>query len=128
MDEIPPEPPGHSEHGPSPLSVRVEVGAGWVLVAPSGEVDVLTAADLAAGLRRAVAAEVAALDGAPGEVIVDLGEVSFLDARGLTVLASGAKQADAEGKRLVVTHPSTMVLKLLRITGLDAVVPVLDGG
>jgi anti-sigma B factor antagonist len=85
---------------------------GHVAVALSGEIDIATAPEV-----REVLAE-AAGQAATG-VIVDLGEVTFLDAHGLGVLAgaSGRARHLPGGLRLVAVP--ARVLRLLTLTGLD---------
>jgi anti-sigma B factor antagonist len=85
---------------------------GHVVVALSGEIDVVTAPET-----RDLLAE-AAGEAVTG-ITVDLGGVTFLDAAGLGVLA-GASEAVRhlpDGFRLVAVP--ARVLRLLRLTGLD---------
>lgn len=88
-----------------------------VIVEVSGEVDVYTAPDLRQNLRDATTES-------GRRVVVDMTNVKFLDSTGLGVLV-GAMGRIREGDgdmRLVVT--SDHILKVLRITGLDALIPV----
>ena len=106
--------------------MRPEVTAipgGRVAVALSGEIDIVTVPAvrdvLAGAVRQAVTG-----------VIVDLGEVTFLDAAGLGVLAGAAGRARhlPGGLRLVAVP--ARVLRLLTLTGLDrhlAAFPVPPG-
>lgn len=90
-----------------------------VVLGVAGEVDLYTAPRLAAALNAALAANEPA-----GEVVVDLGRVSFCDARGLAVLAGAHRQALRADKRLVLARPSRMLRRLLAITGLAQVLCV----
>jgi len=85
---------------------------GHVVVALSGEIDIATAP-----AARDLLAE-ATSEGVTG-ITVDLGQVTFMDAAGLGVLASASKAARhlPEGLRLAAVPPR--VLRLLRLTGLD---------
>lgn len=92
------------------------VPGGHVVVALSGEIDIVTAP-----AARNLLAE-AASEAVTG-IIVDLGGVTFLDAAGLGVLAgaSGAVRHLPDGFRLVAVP--ARVLRLLRLTGLDRHLP-----
>jgi len=83
-----------------------------MVVALSGEIDIAAAPAV-----REVLAE--AVGQAAAGVIVDLGEVTFLDAAGLGVLAgaSGRARHLPGGLRLVAVP--ARVLRLLALTGLD---------
>lgn len=87
------------------------------VVAVTGEVDVYTAPTLRQHLRDATGEGVK-------RVVVDMTEVKFLDSTGLGVLvgAMGRIRESDGDMRLVVT--SDHILKVLRITGLDALIPV----
>jgi anti-anti-sigma factor len=69
------------------LAVQVRHQPGYSIITAAGEVDILTAPRL----RR----RLAALAGAGRPVITDLGQVSFIDAAGLRVLATAARQPPA---------------------------------
>lgn len=87
---------------------------GFVVV--SGEVDIHTASDLHGSLYRAV--DVAA-EAAHAVVNVDLSAVSFIDARGLTALASAGTYAREREVRLLYIAVPPGITRLLRITGLN---------
>jgi anti-sigma B factor antagonist len=101
------------------LSVNTRTDEGVSVVEVAGEVDVYTAPTLRQHLREA--------SGGPApRVVVDMTEVKFLDSTGLGVLVGAmGRVKEADGTlRLVVS--SDHILKVLRITGLDALIPV-DG-
>jgi len=83
-----------------------------VEVALSGEIDIVTAPEVCDALAGA------ASEAATG-IVVDLGDVTFMDAAGLGALAGGAYRARhlPGGFRLVAVPPR--VLRLLKVTGLD---------
>ena len=90
---------------------------GVAVVEVSGEVDVYTAPTLRQHLRDATTA-------GTKRIVVDMTNVKFLDSTGLGVLvgAMGRVRETDGDMRLVVT--SDHILKVLRITGLDALIPV----
>jgi anti-anti-sigma factor len=66
----------------------------------------------------------ATLDGLRAEghrtVVVDLAELRFLSAVGLTVLAEAQHELRAVGGALVLARPTPIARRMLQITGLDA--------
>ena len=79
-----------------------------VLVKVCGEVDLLTAPALS---------EV--LSATNSEVVVDLAQVTFMDAQGLGVLVEACTRAEGHGDRLVVVNASPMARRLFEVTGLE---------
>lgn len=84
---------------------------GLVLITVSGEIDIATVTQFRALLLDAVAM------GIP-RVTVDMAGVSFMDARGLTVLATAAQRLRLSGSRLAVRSVPPHVYRLFEITGL----------
>ncbi len=52
------------------------------------------------------------------EVVVDVAEVTFIDAAGLRVLLQAGQRLAVDGRRLTLRAPSPFVRRLLDITGL----------
>jgi anti-sigma B factor antagonist len=100
------------------FSVDIEADAGGTVIRLHGEVDVRTAPQLRTSLLEALAS------GAP-RVEADFSDVSFIDACGLGVLASAVRRARHEGTELLVRNPTHSVVRLLEITGLSRVLPVV---
>jgi anti-anti-sigma factor len=60
------------------------------------------------------------LVGPPGSlVVVDLGQLTFMDSSGLGALHIARRMAIKDGGNLVVSRPSPIVQRVLEITGLD---------
>lgn len=97
----------------------VHAGAdGRVTIAIRGEMDLASAGAL---YRRARAA----FDLTDGDVLVDLGEVTFCDAQGLSVLVRIANDAQRRGGRAVLCRVPPATARLLRLTGLDRRFPMV---
>lgn len=98
------------------LDVRTRtVGSGTVLEA-EGEIDLSTCGRLRDSLRTAQ-------ERGAEHVVIDLTEVDFIDSTGLSVLVDGAREARKAGTTLDVVAEGHL-RELLRITGLDTVMPV----
>jgi anti-sigma B factor antagonist len=91
---------------------------GHLVMQPKGRMDADTAPNLKQAIKQ-VASEESGLI-----VVIDLGEVDFIDSSGLSALVSGLKslrQADG-ALRLCRPHPQAMTA--LRLTMLDRVFPI----
>ncbi|WIY06581.1 STAS domain-containing protein [Amycolatopsis mongoliensis] len=95
-----------------------QAGAAHV-VEVAGEIDAGTAAEF----RRELAA--AAVDSAE-LVVVDLSEVRFIDSAGVTVLAGLHRRGRDRGVSVKVVTRQYAVKRVLGITGLDELIPVVD--
>jgi len=106
---------------PDPSSaVRTHEPGEIVVVAASGEVDLLTVRRLQESMRRA-------LEGVPRILVVDLTGVSFFGSAGLAVLAEFRQVAgDRTELRVVAAGPVLRPLRLTGLTDLFAVYPTLD--
>lgn len=102
-----------------PLVVERVLKGASIVVHVAGEVDLCTAPALASELAEAMTSE-----GAASRVVVDLDGVRFLDARGLAALVQAWGFGAGRGRELVLSRPSAMVRRLLKITDLEAVLHV----
>ena len=80
-----------------------------VTVAIGGEVDLASERLLRAELE-------AALECHPRSLVIDAGDLSFIDLRGVSALAAGARRMASTGGNVVLRSPSGMLLRLLRFT------------
>jgi len=101
------------DHG---LTIEVRQEPGYVLVTVAGEVDIATVPQL----RQRLAGP--ASRGWP--LIVDLDQVTFMDAAGLGVLVGAASRAAACGGSLHAVCARHQVRRLFAITGLDRQIPL----
>jgi anti-sigma B factor antagonist len=76
----------------------------------AGELDAHTAPELADALAE-LPADV--------DVMLDLGELSFMDSSGLRVLIASHRTLSETGQSLTLRHPSRSVQRLLSVSGLD---------
>ena len=86
------------------------------IVAAQGELDLHEAPAFAAVLLPEVQAG--------AQVIVDLSGLSFIDSSGLAVIVMASTQARDIGARVELVASTERVLKVLRITGLDTLLPL----
>jgi len=85
-----------------------------VVISVAGEIDIATTAQLADALS-------AALRHGPKGLIVDLSDVGFLGAAGLTTLLGARQQAMACRTRFDLVCPKRLPRRIIEIVGLDAV-------
>lgn len=96
------------------MEIAVETRDGATIVTPRGRLDLLSAADVKARLSQAVA------DGGK-RLVVDLGEVSFVDSSGLGALIGGLKAARQGGGDLRIARPAEQARTILELTTLNRV-------
>ncbi|HWM01883.1 MAG TPA: STAS domain-containing protein [Actinophytocola sp.] len=101
--------------GPDPLLVlrRVPHGPDLVVVVATGEIDLVTAPLLSRELAAA----------SSPVVVLDLAEVTFLAAAGLTVLLSAKQRASAAGSRFGLVGATPAVRRVLEVTGIAELMP-----
>lgn len=58
------------------------------------------------------------LPGTTGDVTIHLGNVGFIDSSGLRELIDAHQRAERLGRRVLMTEPSTVVVRLFEISGL----------
>lgn len=82
-----------------------------------GEIDRSTQSGLAAALAHVLAAW-------PRHVVVGLADVDFLGSHGVSALYAVHRDALERGASLALSAPRPIVARVLRITGVDAIMPV----
>ncbi|HZQ28927.1 MAG TPA: STAS domain-containing protein [Acidimicrobiales bacterium] len=100
------------------LGLDVSHGYPTTAVTLRGELDLSTAPDLAKLLDLLLATGVL-------HVTLDLGDLAFVDSRGLRAIASCRDAFVAAGGDLAVRHPRRLARQLLDVLGLAERVPVL---
>jgi anti-anti-sigma factor len=94
-------------------------GNGVVVLAVTGELDLLTTDTLTSKLREALAP--------PNKVVVlDMSEVQFLGSAGLSALVAGAESAKSGGIDFRLVASERVILRPLEITGIRSTFTVFD--
>lgn len=83
--------------------------------------DVDRAPMLAAALHAAITQP-----GSLREIVVDLVELSFCDSSGLNALVQARRTAEDHGRQLTLRAPRPQFLRLLKLTGADALFRITD--
>lgn len=104
-------------HGPAELLITPTVGPAGVSLRLGGEMDVATARHLTEVMR---SLPVSLLH----EVRLDLIELAFIDAFGLSVLLETRNLISSRGGRLTLHQPRPLLVKLLNVTELAALFDV----
>ncbi|MFF7357468.1 MULTISPECIES: STAS domain-containing protein [Streptomyces] len=93
--------------------LRVSLGRqdGWTVASLAGEIDILTVPGLRAHLGDLVAGH-----GGRPRVIIDLGDVTFCDAHGLSALIGVHHTAARRGGMVRLVVPQGRVRRILRVT------------
>jgi anti-anti-sigma factor len=105
----------------SPFEVTIEESGAAVHVVLRGELDISTAGPLENNLERVEA-------DAPALLVLDLSQLDFMDSTGLRILISADQRARDGGRRLVLVRGNDIVQRVLRLTGLDERLEIVDPG
>jgi anti-anti-sigma factor len=108
------------ERALSDFSVAASFEDGQAVLALHGEVDVLTAPEFGAFFETMI-------DRGHRSVVLDLAELSFMDASGLAVIAQGADRLEVTGGTLTIRTPVALVGRMLEITGFARLVELKPG-
>lgn len=103
------------------LDVCTHTRGGATVVRASGEVDLATVGRLEQQLRSACAQSPPTVP-----VVVELSEVSFLDAAGLSALVRAQQICRSQGRALWLVAPYEAVLRPIRLTRLDEVLNIVS--
>lgn len=88
-------------------------------IVPCGELDIATTPALEQALMDAAA------DGVP-EIVLDLRELTFMDSTGLRALAQANTRADEAGVALSIIRGPRQIDRVLEISGLGTLLPLVD--
>jgi anti-sigma B factor antagonist len=101
------------------LTVRIEQHGNSLVVRALGELDIATANSLDEELRR-----VWYCDASP--ILLDLGEVDFLDSVGMRSLLAVAKHSRENGNRLRIRLGSGAVRRVIEVSGVERPLPLVE--
>jgi anti-anti-sigma factor len=109
-----------SGNGPAPFSVTVDDAGERLVVTVRGELDLATAPQLEDALLPPLR------EG--GRALLDLRALAFMDSTGVRVIVAAhlAGEESGGGLSLVRTDPQGPVGRVLEISGLDAVLDIVD--
>jgi anti-anti-sigma factor len=110
-----------SGNEPEPFSVAVQEADSRLVVSARGELDLATAPQLEAVLMPPLR------DG--GSVVLDLRGLSFMDSTGVRVIVAAHLASQEHGGHLTLLRcpPEGPVGRVMEISGLDAVLDIVDG-
>lgn len=91
----------------------------FTVLTVAGDVDLGTAGSLAEEVIMATS------DGS-GDLVIDLGGVTFLDSSGLKVLVSTQKRTEQAGGSMSLVAVPRVVMRVLTVTALDKVFAIYD--
>jgi anti-anti-sigma factor len=103
--------------GSSQIQAFVSRNESTTRVVLAGELDGASSASLSGQLRQIIPELV-------GDLVIDIGLLTFIDSTGLSLLVSLHKEVWAFGHALTVADPTPMARRLFQITGLDQVLHV----
>lgn len=98
------------------FEVIVQRSSGTAVVQVAGELDLASAPTLADALR--------SLEQPCDRVILDLSKLAFINSTGLRLAIREHRRAELDGFDFVVAGATDPVMRVLRVTGLDVVLPM----
>jgi anti-sigma B factor antagonist len=101
------------------MQVKRERSGDAVVVSVGGSVDIYSSPELRGELKVALEAK------AP-RLVVDLGEVSFVDSSGLATLIEALQKVQAYGGKLVLCNLTPKVLGVFQLANLDHIFQIRD--
>jgi anti-sigma B factor antagonist len=101
--------PGPAE--PDGSGGQLSFAGGLPVVRPATEIDATNAEALRAAL-------MAAAQGAPRAVVIDMTETAFCDSTGLSVLVRAHKQLESQGGELRMVTREPTLLRIFAVTGI----------
>jgi anti-anti-sigma factor len=101
------------------LTISVTAGPAHTLVALAGECDLHTGRQL----RDVLTSEVSR---GTRRMILDLGDLAFMDSTGMQVLLSVYTVLNVRGGTMALVSPQPVVARILELTGADQYLPVYD--
>lgn len=101
------------------LQLDVEHENGYTVVTPRGDLDLATVRDLRAAIHQL-------LQDGHTNLVLDLGEVSFIDSSGLGVLIGARRKTFARQGSFSLVCDNDRVRRLLELTSLDKVFTIHD--
>lgn len=99
------------------IQVSTVEDPGYTVCQPHGELDAFTVSQFREAL--------AELSSSP-RLVIDLSEVPFMDSAGLGALIGGIRRTREQGGEVAVACNRPTLIRLLRTTGFDRIVPVAD--
>ena len=98
-----------------PLRIAVRTERSHTIATVAGEIDISTVTLLRERLFE--------LASSSQQLVIDLDQVTFIDATGLDTLVAAANRTEAHGGRLHVVCARAKILNLFRLAGLDRRLP-----
>lgn len=109
---------GQTAFSPPPFGISAAREGNAYVIRIEGELDLCECPRLESALREAEVSPV-------GRILLDLDELAFIDAAGLSVLVTAWRRSASNGDRLRVSHGRDNVAYLLHLTALDTVLPFI---
>jgi anti-sigma B factor antagonist len=101
-------------------AAEVAICSRHTVLALDGEIDLVSAPDV-----RALLADIVN-DHSTRAVVIDLAGVTFMDSSGVGALLSAYRPLKLQRRPLVVAQPQAIVARVLGITNIERLIPVMD--
>lgn len=102
------------------LNVSVRGRGPSIVVEVDGELDMASAPQLEEALDRA-------WRDAPDTIVLDLGNLRFMDMSGLRLLLGASQRAEERGTEFTLTNVRDSIRRVLTLVGANGLLPIRDG-
>jgi len=102
-----------------PFAITADRDGASHVICVEGELDLSQCPHLEYALRKAEASHAS-------RILLDVDQLTFIDAAGLSALVAAWRRSAADGNRLQVTRGRNSVERMFRLTALDTVLPFAD--
>ncbi|MEU8980839.1 anti-sigma factor antagonist [Streptomyces sp. NPDC048309] len=106
----------HDDPAPLTRHLRIHEDRGHLVLEFHGEIDILAALEITPILDSATG-------GPAPQIVIDLRPVEFFDCSGLRLLYRARRRVLARGGRLHLVCTQPLILRILRVTGLNRLLP-----
>lgn len=102
------------------MPVRLEPKDNTVVACLSGEIDHHSAKNIRTEIDAMIEKN------RPAQLIMDFGEVNFMDSSGIGLVMGRFKTMQEIGGRVIIQNPSMHIKKVMRLAGLDRIASIQD--
>ncbi len=100
------------------MDINVEQRSGYLLISPTGDVDLSTSRELQQTIRQH-------MDKKPQRIVVDLTKVPYMDSSGVATLVEAMQIARKQNTKLVLSAMQAKVRSIFEIARLDRVFTIV---
>jgi len=99
------------------MDIKVEDANGTTVLSPAGRID-------SSNARQFEEVVMKTLEAGTADMVIDLGDLSYISSAGLRVILLTAQKLKAKGKSLKLCSLSPMILEVFEVSGFSKLIPI----